>query len=84
MGEAAASAAIEEEFARLRRAHPNDFVVIGCSSHGSETHELLSYDAEIAVPAATCVPLDVVTEWFNAIPARHNPILAEEAVSVNG
>jgi helicase len=70
VGGAATRAAIEEKFARLRHADPNDFVVIGFSGHGSETHELVTYDAEIADLAATCVPLDVLTEWFKAIPAR--------------
>lgn len=70
VGEAATRAAIEEQFARLRAADPDDFVVIAFSGHGSETHELVTYDAEIDDLGATCVPLDLLTEWFGAIPAR--------------
>lgn len=45
-------------------------MVIGFSGHGSQTHELFVYDADVSDLAATCIPLDVLTEWFKAIPAR--------------
>jgi helicase len=70
VGAAATRAAIEEQFARLRDVGPDDFVVIGFSGHGSETHELVTYDAHVADLASTSIPLDALTEWFKAIPAR--------------
>jgi replicative superfamily II helicase len=70
VGEAATRAAIEEGFSRLGDVEPEDFVVIGFSGHGSETHELVTYDADVNDLGTTCVPLDLLTEWFKAIPAR--------------
>jgi replicative superfamily II helicase len=70
VGVAATRAAIEEQFAKLRDVDPNDFVVISFSGHGSETHELVTHDADVTDLADTCIPLDVLTEWFKAIPAR--------------
>ncbi len=70
VGRAATRGAIEEQFAKLRNVDPDDFVVIGFSGHGSETHELVTYDADLTDLAGSCIPLDVLTEWFRAIPAR--------------
>jgi ATP-dependent DNA helicase len=42
LGEQATHAAIEAQFAALAQADPDDFVVIGFSGHGSETHELVT------------------------------------------
>ena len=47
VGKDATRAAVEEIFAHLRDADPDDFVVIGFSGHGSETHELVTYDADV-------------------------------------
>jgi helicase len=70
VGEQATRAAIEEQFSLLREVGPDDFVVIGFSGHGSETHELVTYDADIGDLAATCIPLDLLTDWFKRIPSR--------------
>ena len=70
VGEEATRDAIEKQFADLRDVEPDDFVVIGFSGHGSETHELVTYDADVSDLAASCIPLDLLTEWFKAIPAR--------------
>ena len=70
VGEEATRAAIEAQFAALTNADPDDFVIIGFSGHGSETHELVTYDADVFDLAGTCIPLDQLTEWFKNIPAR--------------
>lgn len=69
VGQQATRAAIEERFSQLTQVAPEDFVVIGFSGHGSETHELVAYDADLLDLANTCIPLDQLTEWFKAIPA---------------
>jgi helicase len=68
--EQATRATIEERFEQLASCEENDVVVIVFSGHGSETHELVTYDADVADLASTCVPLDTLTEWFGRIPAR--------------
>jgi replicative superfamily II helicase len=60
---------IEAEFAALAACHADDTVVIAFSGHGSETHELVTHDAELADLAGTAIPLDLVQEWFSRIPA---------------
>ena len=70
VGETATRDEIEKRLTALSNVEPEDFVVIGFSGHGSETHELVTYDADVSDLAGSCVPLDVMTEWFKAIPAR--------------
>jgi len=62
---------IEKAFADLATCSPDDFVVIVFSGHGTETHEIVTYDADIAALSQTCTPLDVLSEWFAKIPARN-------------
>jgi helicase len=68
LGGQATRGAIAEQFAALREADSDDFVVIGFSGHGSETHELVTYDADVYDLENTCIPLDQLTEWFKEIP----------------
>src|SRR3954452_4875181 len=68
--EAATRAGIEAAFAELTACAPSDTVVISFSGHGSESHELITYDADIYDLARTAVPLDTLTEWFSRIPAK--------------
>src|SRR6266516_7471640 len=70
LGEQGTRAAIEGQFAALAQADADDFVVIGFSGHGSETHELVTYDADVYDLERTAIPLDELTEWFKAIPSR--------------
>src|SRR5207244_13365678 len=42
---AATTAAIQAEFDQLNRCDPEDFVVITFSGHGSDTHEVVTYDS---------------------------------------
>ena len=71
VGKDANRATIEKQFENLAGCNPDDVVVISFSGHGSETHELVTYDADPADLASTCIPLDLLTEWFKQIPARH-------------
>lgn len=47
-----------------------DVVVIGFSGHGSDTHELVTYDADPWNLPATGLPLAELTNLVSAIPAR--------------
>lgn len=66
----ATRARIEVEFAALADCDPEDTVVIGFSGHGSETHELIPFDADTSDLAKTAIPLDLLQDWFARIPAR--------------
>lgn len=66
----ATRAGIEAEFAKLAACDPDDTVVIAFSGHGSETHELVTYDTELADLPGTAIPLDLLQEWFSRIPAK--------------
>lgn len=66
----ATRAAIEREFVTLAACGPEDVVFISFSGHGTTTHELVTYDADVADLPNTCVPLSVLTEWFSRVPAR--------------
>lgn len=68
--EQATRKAIEERFERLAECDEDDVVVVAFSGHGSETHELVTHDADVYDLERSCVPLDVLTEWFSRIPAR--------------
>src|SRR5690348_16740872 len=62
---------IETAFEELSRCDEDDFVVIAFSGHGTETHEIVTYDADVASLSATAIPLATLTEWFKKIPARN-------------
>ncbi len=49
----------------------NDFVVITFSGHGSDTHEIVSFDTDPFDIAGTGLPLDEFTELVSGVPARH-------------
>jgi helicase len=70
IGAAATRADIEQRFQRLATVDPGDVVVVSFSGHGSDTHELVTYDADLHDIAGSCIPLDLLMEWFKAIPAR--------------
>jgi helicase len=50
---------IEQEFAALANCTAEDTVVIAFSGHGSETHELVTHDTDIASLDTTAIPLDL-------------------------
>jgi helicase len=68
--EAATRQAIADRFAALANCAADDVVVIAFSGHGSSTHELITYDADPARLAETAIPLDLLLDWFKAIPAK--------------
>ncbi len=68
--ERATRTAIEMEFKQLAACDKDDVVIIAFSGHGSETHELVTYDADPYDLATTCIPLETLTQWFSRIPAR--------------
>lgn len=61
---------IEQAFGRLTVCAPEDMVVIVFSGHGSNTHELVTYDADVNRLPETAIPLELLGEWFSKIPAR--------------
>ncbi len=66
----ATRARIEQEFVALKDTTPDDTVVIAFSGHGSETHELVAHDTTLSDIANTTIQLDLLQEWFSAIPAK--------------
>jgi helicase len=66
----ATRSAIEREFAALAACDRDDVVFMLFSGHGMPTHELVTYNADVADLPDTCVPLSALTEWFSRIPAR--------------
>src|SRR5258706_9773181 len=61
---------IERQCTELATCSEDDVVVIFFSGHGSETHELVTYDADRNDLANTCIPLATLTDWFSCIPAK--------------
>ena len=68
---------IEAEFQRLTVCNPDDTVVIAFSGHGSESHELITYDADVLDLPRTAIPLDELMEWFSRIPSRRLILLLD-------
>jgi hypothetical protein len=56
-------------------------VVIGLSGHGSDTHELVTYDADLWNLQATGLPLAELTDLVSAIPARQLVVIDRRTVS---
>lgn len=69
-GVEATRSTLDQHFARLATTSPDDVVVLAFSGHGSETHELVTYDTDLADLTGTAFPLDLLLERFKAIPAR--------------
>lgn len=61
---------IAAEFEALASCAVDDTVVIAFSGHGSDTHELITYDADVGDLPNTAIPLDLIQEWFSRIPAK--------------
>jgi hypothetical protein len=67
---AATRKGIEAAFAELASCDAENTVVIAFSGHGSETHELVTHDADLADLPNTAIPLELLQEWFSKIPAQ--------------
>src|SRR5258708_2981633 len=61
---------IERHFIELAKCTPDDVVVIFFSGHGSDTHEIVTHDADVNDLENTSIPLATLTEWFSRIPAK--------------
>ncbi|MFL6125418.1 DEAD/DEAH box helicase [Actinophytocola sp.] len=69
--EDATRARLVDELTRLAAdSTEDDVVVIGFSGHGSDTHELVTYDADPADLPSTGLPLSEFTDLVSVIPAR--------------
>jgi helicase len=69
--DAATRAAISGALAHLRDAAvPDDVVILAFAGHGSETHELIPYDADTADLRGTCISLDALGEAVEQIPGE--------------
>lgn len=68
--EEATHGAITNSFRRLSECDPDDIVVIAFSGHGTETHQLVTFDTNTFDLENTSISLDMLTEWFSRIPAR--------------
>jgi len=66
----ATRAAIQKEFETLAACDPDDVVVIGFSGHGTDTHQLGTYDTRLDDLPGTTIPLDELKTWFERIPSR--------------
>lgn len=70
IGADATRANIQKEMESLATSDKEDIVVITFSGHGTDTHELVTYDADIANLPTTCISLDELSAWLAKIPAR--------------
>jgi len=73
----ATRAAIIAALRGLQRTDPQDVVVIGFSGHGSDSHHLVTCDADPLRLDATAIHLDELTDLFSRIPARHLLLLLD-------
>jgi helicase len=68
----ATTARLRDELRALQTAScEDDVVVIAFSGHGSNTHEIVTYDADLYNLQSTSLPLDESTDLVSAIPAKH-------------
>jgi helicase len=77
LDEEATHARIEAELNELTRCTTGDTVVISFSGHGSESHELVTYDADPRHLPQTAIPLEELAVWFSRIPARRLILLLD-------
>lgn len=70
VNEHATAEALRAHLDRLRTCDADDIVVVAFSGHGTSTHELVTYDANIDDLRGSCVSLDELTDLLSEIPAR--------------
>jgi len=66
----ATRAEIEKQFIELAKCSPDDVVVVFFSGHGSDTHEIVTFDADKSDLENSSIPLSTLTDWFSRIPAK--------------
>ena len=69
--EQATQSGILSQLDELKATSVDDLVFIHFSGHGSDTHQLLTHDADPAVLAKTAIPLMDLTNSFSQIPAMN-------------
>lgn len=70
--EEATTARIRDELRAMQgKSGGEDFVVITFSGHGSDTHEIVSFDTDYYDISRTGLPLDEFTDLVSGISARH-------------
>jgi helicase len=69
--EEATRAAILDALQDLQHSAPGDVVVISFSGHGSDSHHLITYDADPLRLDETAIHLDALTDLFARIPAKN-------------
>lgn len=75
--EQATRAAILQEIHSLQGAKPDDVVVIGFSGHGSDSHHLITHDADPIALDVSAIHLDELTDLFSHIPASNLVLLLD-------
>lgn len=75
--ERATKTAILAALHTLQRATPDDVVVISFSGHGSDSHHLITYDADPLRLDETAIHLDSLTDLFASIPAKNVLLLLD-------
>lgn len=70
--EAATADAIRIKLSELAaRCTDDDVVVVTYAGHGTEEHQLVTFDADVSNLASTCIPLDELADLLTAIPGRN-------------
>ena len=70
VNEEATKKGIEAELKALSKCSADDVVVISFSGHGSENHELVTYDYNSRDIEHTAISLETLKQWFEQIPAQ--------------
>jgi hypothetical protein len=73
----ATRSAILDALQNLQRATPDDVVVISFSGHGSDSHHLITYDADPLHLDETAIHLDALTDLFARSPAKNILLLLD-------
>lgn len=66
----ATTSEIRKRLDALTQCDPNDVIVIAFSGHGTDTHQLVTYDTSLADLENTSIALDALMEMIKQIPAR--------------
>jgi helicase len=67
----ATRARLEAEFAELRHAAEDDVVIVSFSGHGTDDHRVVPFDVDVGDIEASCISLEQLADWLDAIPSRH-------------
>src|ERR1041385_1724682 len=68
--EEATRATIIDNLEKLKSCSPDDVVVISFSGHGSPTHQIVTYDADLRDLEGSCISLDLLARSLSQVPAK--------------